>query len=146
MRDDVKQAFKAIPWKVVIVLALLLLLRPVLSILGLSDRLGSWAPSAVTVIVDIIWLVTAIKLQLKQPILTLAMAGLLYGVLSTLLAISIQVAAQGGVEMASFVVLAVGVLAANVFINGVWGALLGFLAKLVMRMQEKGTKALQLKK
>lgn len=136
-----KETLKHLPWKLILILALLLMIRPVLSILGVFDRLGSWAPPVVTILVDISWLVIAVKQRLKRPVLTLAMAGVAYGVISTLLAIVIQ-SFQPSPEAPSIAILATGVLLANVLINGVWGAALGFLASLFVRVNtsDKGNK------
>lgn len=141
-----KEKLKTLPWKLIVILALLLMIRPVLSILGVFDRLGSWAPSLVTVLVDVSWLIIAVKQRLKQPVLVLAAAGVLYGVLSTLLAIVIQ-SIQPSAEAPSIAILATGVLLANVLINGIWGALLGFLAGLLMRVNagDKASKERQSK-
>lgn len=70
-------------WPLIALLALSGLIRPVLSIAGVYDELGAfghpWAPLLVTLLLAVGWVAVAVLARIHQPVLTLTVAGLGYG-------------------------------------------------------------------
>lgn len=70
-------------WPLIVLLALSGLIRPVLSITGVYDDLGAFgrlrAPLLVTLLLAIGWVAVAVLARVRHPVLTLALAGLGYG-------------------------------------------------------------------
>ena len=70
-------------WPLIVLLALTGLIRPVLSVVGVFDDLGSfghpWAPLLVTGLLALAWLAVVVLGRVRAPVLTLTFAGLGYG-------------------------------------------------------------------
>ncbi len=71
----------------IVLLALLGLVRPLLSITGVYDSLGGgyWAPVLVTILVAAVWVCVVLVTRAPNPLLTLVAAGGLYGAFAILL-------------------------------------------------------------
>ena len=66
-------------WPVIVALGVSGLVRPVLSVAGAFDSRGPWAPLAVTVVLAVLWVAVAVWLRVNRPVLTLTLAGVVYG-------------------------------------------------------------------
>lgn len=67
-------------WNLVVPLAGLGLLRPVVTLLGVDDTIdGPWVLIVVTALVAVVWIVVAVRQDVKRPVAALATAGALSG-------------------------------------------------------------------
>lgn len=85
-----KHALQGVSWKLVIILALVQLIRPIMSTTGLFDDLKPQGPLIVTTTIVLIWIGTVVIGKVKEPIKTLALAGAVYAVFSILMAVFLQ--------------------------------------------------------
>ena len=133
-------------WNLIVLLAVLGLLRPLLSITGVYDSLGGspWAPVLVTTMVSAVWVGIVVVTPSPSPLATLALAGALYGVFAIVLqqiiwSLVLGGAPEGAPSSAPVLVMSwVSILVTNT----VWGAFLGLLATGVCRLlPRRGTAA-----
>ncbi|MFC3741965.1 hypothetical protein [Paractinoplanes deccanensis] len=116
--------------RLAIVLGVLGLARPVLSIAGAYDS-GPLAkpvgPLVITALIAVVWVVVAVVRRVPNPVVTLAVAGLAYGVAAILLNWSLQP------FLASAETIPLPGYAGILVFNTLQGAVLGGLAWLVRR-------------
>ena len=133
-------------WNLIVLLAVLGLLRPLLSITGVYDSPGGslWAPVLVTTMVSAVWVGIVVVTPSSSPLATLALAGALYGVFAIVLqqiiwSLVLGGAPEGAPSSAPVLVMSwVSILVTNT----VWGAFLGLLATGVCRLlPRRGTAA-----
>ncbi|MBP2240950.1 hypothetical protein J2Z40_001510 [Cytobacillus eiseniae] len=75
-----------INWSLIIALSIISLIRPLMSMLGISEAIGKPITSIIaTIIISIIWIVTVVIKRDSQPILTLLFTGIGYGVLAIIM-------------------------------------------------------------
>lgn len=110
-------ARSTVNWQLGMLLGIVVLVRPLLSILGVSDG-RPWIPVLTTVVITILWISVVIRVGDRRPILTLTIAGGVYGVL----AIGVGIVLQGGLSVPVFAIPAI------VLTNAVWGVLAGIVA------------------
>ena len=133
-------------WNLIVLLAVLDLLRPLLSITGVYDSPGGsfWAPVLVTTMVSAVWVGVVVVTPSSSPLAALALAGALYGVFAIVLqqiiwSLVLGGAPEGAPSSAPVLVMSwVSILVTNT----VWGAFLGLLATGVCRLlPRRGTAA-----
>lgn len=131
-----KTYLKTLPWSLITLLALLQLLRPILSILGIAEEYHGMRQIILSILLTIAWVAIVVWKQPRQPVGTLVAAGILYAILSTLLAVTVQLAGDwDGKESASIpLILSVGLIASSVS-NGIWGLLLGLVSRELIRVR-----------
>ena len=133
-----RQTPTGLRWGLILILGALGLVRPLLGILGVYDALegGASGRVAVTAILAVVWVGVVLVARAPNPLLTLTLAGVSYGVLAILLQ---QVAwnlfldgplAEAPSSASVLVVSWVAILVTN----GVWGAFLGLLATALGRL------------
>jgi hypothetical protein len=113
-------------WRLVAVLAAVALVRPIFSIVGLSDSLGKPAtPLILTGAISLVWILAAGLGRISDPLPTLVAAGMTYALAATVLSGILSPILTGSLQ---------GPLAAplgiiSVFIvNAAWGAACGACA------------------
>ena len=120
-------------WPLIAALALTGLIRPVLSITGVFDRLGDfghpWAPLLVTVLLGVLWIAVVVLGRVRQPVLTLIFAGVGYGLAAILLNLSLH----PFLESAEWIPAA-GYVAIPLW-NALLGAVLGLIAHGLQRIR-----------
>ena len=133
-----KEKIKYLPWKIVVLLALFALLRPVNKML--ASLIGFEIPSELsyvfTGIIAITWVAVAVWRKIKAPICVLGFAGGLYAILSVAIAASMYYLFpedQGETSLISL--LTVGLLFSVLF-NVVWGGFLGYVTSIIQRIME----------
>jgi hypothetical protein len=73
-------------WQLIVPLAVLALIRPLLSMLGVYQNLPRiWEPALATVLIAIVWISVVIAQRVSNPVITLAATGGIYGVFVPLL-------------------------------------------------------------
>ncbi|KKK33532.1 hypothetical protein WN59_12380 [Salinicoccus sediminis] len=117
----------------ILTLALIALVRPFMSITGISEAIGKPVASiTATAIISILWVAATVIRKETQPVLTLVAAGVAYavfaviisGVLSPILAGSLQ-----GPLTSPFAI--VSVLLTNI----IWGLVTGSIAALLLNLR-----------
>lgn len=118
-------------WSLILGLAALALIRPLFSIVGLSDLLGKPAtPLVLTAVITVAWVLVVGLSRVREPVLTLVAAALAYAVAAGILSAILSPILTGEVQ---------GVLATPLAIvpmlitNAIWGLVAGLLALAVQR-------------
>jgi len=123
-------------WPLVIGLAVLALIRPLFSIVGLSDALGKPAtPLLLTAAISLAWILAVGLSRVREPLLTLVATGLGYAVLSVLLSAVLSPILSGQLQGP----LARPIALVPLFVtNAIWGAVCGALALGLQRLRRAG--------
>ena len=124
-------------WGLIFALAILGLVRPLLSILGAYGSLeGPWGPIFVTILIAAIWLGVVVIGRVPKPALTLAVAGGVYGALAIVLQQTMWSFFLDGPPEAAppsgpiLIISWISIIATNT----IWGAFLGLLAAGMRRL------------
>ncbi|NUW38369.1 hypothetical protein HTZ77_44295 [Nonomuraea sp. SMC257] len=116
----------SINWPLVLGLAAIAFVRPLFSIVGLSDALGKPAtPIVLTVVISLAWILIVGLTRVRRPVLTPALAGAVYG----LFAIATSGLLLRGIPVALFGSTSI------LITNLVWGTACGLLALLLQRLR-----------
>ena len=124
-------------WGLIFALAVLGLIRPLLSILGVYGSFeGPWGPILVTTFIAAIWVGAMIMGGVPNPLLTLAVVGAVYGVLAILLQQTMwNLFLSGPPAGASpWVPILVTSWISLIATNTIWGAFLGLVAAGIRRL------------
>ena len=117
----------------IIGLAALALVRPLFSIVGLSDTLGKPAtPIILTVVISVLWIFIVGLSRVREPLLTLVFAGLAYAVFSILLSAVLSPILHGELQGPLTNPFAMVYVLAT---NALWGLVTGALALGVQRIR-----------
>lgn len=106
------------------VLAVLALIRPALSVTGVSYVFRPWTSVLLTVVIAAVWIRIVLARRVPEPFFTLVVAGVLHGVLIIVLRAITQVFSTAGEASSLSMVDAMGLIVMNLL----WGAMLGLLA------------------
>jgi len=117
------------PWKLIFILALIQLTRPILSTAGFFDNFRPQGPIIATALIALVWIGVALIGNVREPVKVLAMAGAAYAVIGVAMAVFLQtIFAWSPAEAASIPLLLTAGLIGGIVVNVIWGALLGFVA------------------
>ena len=137
---DIKQKINQLPWRLILALGFIALVRPIIKIFGdvFGFIVSPLAVIVITAVIAIIWILVIIKLKVKRPIIVLAMSGVVYAVASITLAAIIQLAIPNLNDDEAKVpgLLTAALIAATAF-NFAYGALLGLIASLIQKALHK---------
>ncbi|MFG3712857.1 hypothetical protein ACIBTZ_01985 [Micromonospora sp. NPDC049460] len=121
-------------WPLVFGLAALALVRPLFSIVGLSDVLGKPAtPLILTIAITSAWVLIVGLSRVREPLLTLVAAGLTYAAAAILLSAVLSPILTGELQGPLAMPFAVIPLFVT---NMLWGLIAGGLAVLVRRLRD----------
>jgi hypothetical protein len=124
-----KEQLRQLPWKLIAILALIQLTRPILSPAGFFDGFRPQGPIIATALIALIWIGVAVIGNVKEPVKVLAMAGPTYAVLGVAMAVFLQTFfTWAPEETASIPLLLTAGLIGGIVVNVIWGAILGFVA------------------
>src|ERR671916_1666037 len=133
-----KEQLRQLPWKLIFVLALIQLTRPILSTAGVFDSFRPQGPIIATALIALIWVGAAVIGKVKEPIKVLAMAGATYAVIGVAMAVFLQAFfTWSAEETASIPLLLTAGLIGGMVVNVIWGALLGFVASGIKRIVKR---------
>lgn len=120
-------------WPLILGLSTIALVRPLFSIVGLSDELGKPAtPLILTVAVTVVWVLIVGLSRVRRPVATLVAAGVGYAVASTVLSAILSPIIGGEVDGP----LANPIALVPIFlVNVLWGLIAGGLALMLQRMR-----------
>ena len=127
--EPMKEQLRQLPWKLIFILALIQLTRPIMSTAGLFDNFRPQGPIIATALIALIWVSVAVIGKVREPVKVLAMAGATYAVIGVAMAVFLQAFfAWSPEETASIPLLLTAGLIGGMVVNVIWGALLGFVA------------------
>lgn len=113
-------------WPLIMGMGALALIRPLMNITGLMESPDRPAgPVFLTMLVSVAWLAIVIVANVREPLLTLTFAGIVYGVFAILLSAILSPLLTGtfaGPLTSPFATVAVLVT------NAIWGAVVGLFA------------------
>jgi drug/metabolite transporter (DMT)-like permease len=124
-----KERLRRLPWKLIFLLALIQLVRPIMSTAGFFDDFRPQGPIIATALIALIWVGVAVVGNVREPVKVLAMAGAIYAVIGVAMAVFLQAFfTWSPEETASIPLLLSAGLIGGIVVNVIWGALLGFVA------------------
>jgi len=124
---------RGLNWPLVLGLAALALVRPLFSIVGLSDVLGKpGTPLILTAVITLVWVLIVGLSRVREPVTTLVAAGLAYAVAVIVLSAVLSPILTGELQGPLAMPLAIIPLFIT---NALWGLAAGGLALLVRRMR-----------
>jgi hypothetical protein len=129
--------FSDIPWSLVLGLGALALVRPLLSITGVTGTLdwSPWLQLGVTAAVTVAWVAAVVVARAPRPLLTLVYTGLAYGVFAIVLSAVLSPLLTGGLQgPVTHPFGLVAVLAVNAF----WGLAAGAIALAIRTVLDRG--------
>ncbi|GIP31816.1 hypothetical protein [Paenibacillus sp. J2TS4] len=122
------------PWPLILALGALALIRPIMSMLGLLERIGQpFASIIVTLIITFIWILVVVFARVRQPLVVLLFTGITYGGFAILISAILSPILTGQLQgplTNPFAVISVLVT------NAIWGLLAGLLASAWMRARQ----------
>jgi hypothetical protein len=124
-----KEQLRQLPWKLIFILALIQLTRPILSTAGFFDNFRPQGPIITTALGALIWIGVAVVGNVREPVNVLAMAGATYAVIGVAMAVFLQtIFTWSPEETVSIPLLLTAGLIGGTVVNVIWGAFLGFVA------------------
>ena len=124
-----KEQLRQLPWKLIFILSLIQLTRPIMSTAGLFDNFRPQGPIIATALIALIWVGVAVIGTVTEPVKVLAMAGATYAVIGVAMAVFLQTFfTWAPEETVSIPLLLTAGLMGGIVVNVIWGALLGFVA------------------
>jgi hypothetical protein len=128
---NLRHITRELPWRLIALLGLLGLVRPFIKIGG--DVFGYGVAPAVTLLITLaiatVWVTVVVKRKVAQPVMVLALTGMVYAVLSIVAAAMIQLFLPDlDKDDVNLVLLLTVGLWATVIFNFIYGAFLGWIA------------------
>ena len=124
-----KEQLRQLPWKLIFILALIQLTRPIMSTAGLFDNFRPQGPIIATALIALIWVGAVVMGNVREPVKVLAMAGAAYAVIGVAMAVFLQAFfTWSPEETASIPLLLSAGLLGGIVVNVIWGATLGLVA------------------
>src|ERR687898_3174095 len=125
MKEQLRQS----PWNLIFLLAVVQLIRPILSTAGFFDSFRPQGPIIATALIALIWIGVAVVGNVREPVKVLALAGATYAVIGVGMAVFLQTFfTWSPEETASIPLLLTAGLIGGIVVNVIWGALLGLVA------------------
>ena len=135
---SMKEQLRQLPWKLVFILALIQLTRPILSTAGFFDNFRPQGPIIATALIALIWIGVVVIGNVREPVKVLAMAGATYAVIGVAMAVFLQTFfTWSPEETASVPLLLSAGLIGGIVVNVIWGAVLGFVAVGIKRIVKR---------
>ncbi len=117
-------------WPLILGLAALALIRPIISMVGLSEAIGQPVASiAVTLLISLVWIAVVVRARVSRPVVTLTLTGLAYGVFAILISAVFTPILTGQLQGPATNVFA---LVSVLLTNALWGLIAGLIAQTVM--------------
>src|SRR5829696_2868945 len=85
-----KEQLRRLPWKLIFILALIQLTRPILSTAGFFDDFRPEGPMIATALIALIWIGVVVIRKVGEPVKVLAIAGATYAVIGIAMAVFLQ--------------------------------------------------------
>ena len=127
------QINKKLNWGLIATLSFIALIRPVMSMLGISEAIGKPVASiTATIIISLVWIIAVVFRQEPQPIRTLIFVGIGYGILAIVISGILSPILTGHLQGPLTNPFAlIGVL----MTNAIWGVITGVIAHGVLKIK-----------
>lgn len=124
--------YKILNWKLIATLSALALIRPIMSMLNISDTIGKpFASITTTIVISIVWILTVIIKKDSQPLLTLLFTGIGYGILAIIMSGIFSPILTGHLQgPLTNPIAIVSVLVTN----AIWGLITGLTARILLKI------------
>jgi drug/metabolite transporter (DMT)-like permease len=133
-----KEQLRQLPWKLIFILALIQLSRPILSTAGFFDNFRPQGPIIATALIALVWVGVAAIGKVREPVKVLAVAGATYAVIGVAMAVFLQTFfTWSPEETASIPLLLTAGLVGGIVVNAIWGALLGIVAIVIQKVARR---------
>lgn len=121
-------------WNVVVILSLFALIRPLMSILGVTETIGQpFTSLTVTLIISAVWIAAVVGKKVEAPIITLVMTGISYAFFTIILSAVLSPIMLGELMGPLTNPFAM----ASVFItNIVWGGITGVISWGILKVMK----------
>lgn len=123
---------KKLNWPLIIGLAAIAFVRPLMSMLGLLEKIGQPAASiSLTIVITFLWIAVVVLGRVDEPLLHLTFTGITYGVFAIVLSAILSPILTGqlqGPVMNPFAMVSVLVT------NAIWGVCSGLIATAIKKM------------
>ena len=117
-----KEQLRRLPWKLIFILALVQLTRPILSTAGFFDGYRPQGPLVATALIALVWISMVVIADVSEPVKVLAMAGATYAVIGVAMAVFLQTFfTWSPEETASIPLLLSAGLVGGIVVNVIWG-------------------------
>ncbi|MFS0658919.1 hypothetical protein AB1L07_08795 [Niallia alba] len=127
------QINKKLNWGVITTLSFIALIRPVMSMLGISEAIGKPVASiTATIIISLVWIIAVVFRQEPQPIKTLIFVGIGYGILAIVISGIFSPILTGHLQgplTNPFAIISV------LMTNAIWGVITGIIAYAVLKIK-----------
>lgn len=127
------QINKKLNWGVITTLSFIALIRPVMSMLGISEAIGKPVASiTATIIISLVWIIAVVFRQEPQPIRTLIFVGIGYGILAIVISGIFSPILTGHLQgplTNPFAIISV------LMTNAIWGVITGIIAYAVLKIK-----------
>ena len=124
-----KEQLRRLPWKLIFILALVQLTRPILSTAGFFDGYRPQGPLVATALIALVWISVVVIADVSEPVKVLAMAGATYAVIGVAMAVFLETFfTWSPEETVSIPLLLSAGLIGGIVVNVIWGVFLGFVA------------------
>ena len=120
-------------WKLIATLSAIALVRPLMSMTGISDAIGQPIASiSATLIISAIWILTVFMKQESQPIRTLLFVGMGYGIFAIIISGVFSPILTGHLQgplTNPFAIVSV------LITNAIWGLIAGVIATALLKIR-----------
>lgn len=128
-------------FRLVLLLGAFALIRPILRLTGVAGNEGPLNPAVAsvgaTVLITLVWIFAVIQSRTARPVLTLALAGVTYALLSSTLAAVLSPILDGELQGPLTNPFA---LVSVLIVNAAWGAISGCLAWVIASAREHSSR------
>ncbi|TDQ41053.1 hypothetical protein [Aureibacillus halotolerans] len=128
-------AYKTLNWGLIVTLSIIALIRPFMSILGISEAVGKPVASiTATIIISIVWIAAVYMKRASKPIVTLVFVGINYGILVIIISGILSPILTGQLQgplTSPYAIVSVLVT------NAIWGLITGFIASVLLKIKTK---------
>lgn len=115
-----------LPWALILGFGALALVRPLLSVVGITEAVGGAVVQPLaTLLVTVVWVGTVVAVREPRPVLTLALTGLTYAAASVVLSAVLSPVLSGELQGPLVNPIALVPMAA---VNVLWGLVAGLIA------------------
>lgn len=125
---------KKINWNLVLILSVFALIRPLMSIVGVTEIFGQpFTSLTLTLIISIIWILTVVAKKMESPIITLVMTGVFYALFAIILSAILSPIKLGelmGPLTNPFALVSVFIT------NIIWGGMTGVISWSILKVRK----------
>ncbi|QGH33313.1 hypothetical protein GI584_04350 [Gracilibacillus salitolerans] len=127
-----QNVYHSFNWKLIVILSSIALIRPFLSMFGISEAIGKPVVSiTATILISLTWIVVVVLKKEAQPLLTLIFVGIGYGILAIIISGIFSPILTGHLQgplTNPYAIVSV------LFTNAIWGGITGAIATIFSKI------------